>query len=475
MSRTREKMRAMVLVLALAGCSGGTMNQGSGQPSIDVADVALNGGSPRIALQVAQGILSRKPDDVRALLVQGDALTQLGRNDDATAAFDQALKRDPGSTHAKIGLGRIRLTSDPAAAVDLFQDVLRQDARNINALVDLGIGLDLLGRHAEAQDAYRQVRSIKPENVAAQVNLALSLALSGDSDGALRMIEPLASAPDASTKLRHNHAAVLAMAGREADAARVMSRDLPAAEVDQAIAAYRRGLERDSVSPRTAPANSGTPPTPSNAPVAPVAKAPLASPPVRARMEPVLASSSISPASVAVEQANLPMPVVQRPTQAAMPEVPPNVSPNLEQTASEIRSPAPAALSGSVIPVPKEPLTADSAVNAEAPVQEKIAPAAIAMAKPAVAIPTTSATVPSSISVQLGALPSKRAAQAEWHRLAKLLPDLLGDRRPAISTTTRGGAVFWRLRTDGFPDLEAAQGFCARLRSASDKCLVLRT
>jgi Flp pilus assembly protein TadD len=47
----------------------------------------------------------------------------------------------------------------------------------------------------------------------AQVNLALSLAMSGRADDAAPLLRPLASAPNASRKLRHDLAALLAMRG----------------------------------------------------------------------------------------------------------------------------------------------------------------------------------------------------------------------------------------------------------------------
>jgi Flp pilus assembly protein TadD len=232
----------LAILLLLAACSGGrgdirnTLN--GTQPGLDVADAALRAGSPQIALQTADAILAKSPGNSAALLVRGDALTSLGRFEEAADAYTRVLQAAPGSVGARVGLGRIRLASDPAAAEALFLEALNRDPRNTIALTDMGIARDLQGRHADAQDAYRQALGIDPELRAAQVNLALSLAMSGDGAGAVRLIRPLAEAPSANRKLRHDYAAVLAMSGDRPQAERILSADLSPTETRQALDAY---------------------------------------------------------------------------------------------------------------------------------------------------------------------------------------------------------------------------------------------
>jgi len=232
----RTRLCILFLTFALAGCA----SKRSDQPGIQVADEALRNGSPQIALQVAQSILTRSPSDVRALLIKGDAATQLGQNNDAEAAFLRVLTLEPKSVHGKIGLGRLRLVTDAAAAATLFEDVLLQEPANLNSLNNLGIARDLLGQHQEAQVFYRQVRSIDPTNAAARVNLALSLAMTGNAAEALALIEPLANDPSASSKLHHDYAAVLALGGRERDAEAVLGRDMTPPEIKQMLEAFRQ-------------------------------------------------------------------------------------------------------------------------------------------------------------------------------------------------------------------------------------------
>lgn len=92
------------------------------------------------------------------------------------------------------------------------------------------------------------------------------------------------------------------------------------------------------------------------------------------------------------------------------------------------------------------------------------------MAHPA---PAAALTVPSAAPapgakgpmIQLAAVGSEQAAQAEWARLAKKYPEVLGTRKPVITKVERDGKTFWRIRTAGFADANAAKGACDKLRA----------
>ena len=145
------------------------------------------------------------------------------------------LAKDPTSIRASIGLGRIQLAKDPAAAEALFQQVLQRQPRELTALNNLGIARDLLGRHAEAQTAYRQALAINPDLESAQVNLALSMAMSGQGPAAIQLLKPKATEPDAAVKVKHDYAVVLAMAGHRAEAEQVLGDDLAPDDVRQVL------------------------------------------------------------------------------------------------------------------------------------------------------------------------------------------------------------------------------------------------
>ncbi|HEX2941600.1 MAG TPA: tetratricopeptide repeat protein [Rhodopila sp.] len=233
-------MRAasLIMLLMLAACGITAADFSPEQANIDTARAALRGGAPQIALQIIASSLQRHPHDQAALIVRGDALTAQGRYDEAQLAYRDVLRVNPESPGALLGLGRIELASDPAAAESMFLAALRHDPRNASLLNDLGVARDLQHHHAAAQDAYHQALGLDPQSTGAIVNLALSVAMTGHGDEAVRMLRPLASNPTASPKLRHDLAAALAMAGHREEAAHILSADLSPAEVRQAVAEY---------------------------------------------------------------------------------------------------------------------------------------------------------------------------------------------------------------------------------------------
>jgi Flp pilus assembly protein TadD len=233
----RIALIATVLLLAACGHQD-AIQLGDRQPGLNVARAAMSGGSPGLALNVSNSILAKEPRNVAALLTQGDALSALGRSDEAETSYKTALASDAGSVDAQIGLGRLRLHSDPAGAQLLFLSVVQSEPRNKLALNDLGITYDLQGQHASAQSAYRQALGVDPTMRAAEVNLALSMALSGQAPDAVQLLRPLASDPDASRRVRHDLAAALALAGDKQGAAKILGADMTPEQVDRALVAY---------------------------------------------------------------------------------------------------------------------------------------------------------------------------------------------------------------------------------------------
>jgi hypothetical protein len=74
--------------------------------------------------------------------------------------------------------------------------------------------------------------------------------------------------------------------------------------------------------------------------------------------------------------------------------------------------------------------------------------------------------------VQLASLSSEDAAKVEWERLEKRMPDLLGNRQPAVTRFERDGKTFWRLRTGGFADIAQATVFCEQVRAKGSGCTI---
>jgi Flp pilus assembly protein TadD len=227
---------ALLGVSACGGPDAGGLSDSA--PGIGVARAALEGGAADVALRVSAENLARDPENRDFMLVQADALAALGRGQEADAAYRRVLVADKDSVEARMGLGRLALNTNPAAAETFFLETLARDPRNAKAFNNLGIARDLLGRHPQAQDAYRRALGIAPSMQAATVNLALSLAMSGRADDGLKLLGGIDPAQRVSPRMRHDIAAVHAMAGDRAGAEALLSKDLSPADLDQTLRGY---------------------------------------------------------------------------------------------------------------------------------------------------------------------------------------------------------------------------------------------
>ena len=233
------RVAALLLLVGVAACSAQTDTQLNGVPTVNTARVALAGGAAEVALNICSGQLERRPNDPDLLVCKGDALAALGRGAEAGGYYERAMARDKTSADARIGLGRLRLGTDPAAAEALFLEALSRSPRNPAALNDLGIARDLQGRHADAQTAYGEAIAAAPNLRAPQVNLALSMALSGRAGEAVRILRPIGERSDATARERHDLAAALTIDNKPDDAARLLRPELEGRAVDDAMNGFR--------------------------------------------------------------------------------------------------------------------------------------------------------------------------------------------------------------------------------------------
>lgn len=140
--------------------------------------------------------------------------------------------------------------------------------------------------------------------------------------------------------------------------------------------------------------------------------------------------------------------------QALRAQLQPSAAPG-EATAAQ---PVPAAASPGVSPLPDTPRVP--------------ARAAAAAARPAAPAAAGTASGAGVTLVQLAAVDTEQTAQAEWQRLARRMPDALGDRRLVLQRAERDGKAVWRVRTGGFADVADATAFCARLRAKGASCTI---
>ncbi len=248
-----------LFVALLAGCGApNAPPQGAvGPGTLNVADAAIAGGDPSLALSITQSVLAADPGNVDALVHEGDAYYNLGRCPASVAAYRLALQGDAKSAPAETGLGRCLLKTDPQAAEAALLLAVRDDPGSAAAYNDLGIARDLQDNFSGAAVAYQRALAAAPEMTAVEVNLGLSLALAGNGPAALQYLGPLATGQEATPKIREDYAAALIAAGRPTEARAVLAIDLPQQQVASALTGFNAVIAGDQP-----PLTNATPPPP---------------------------------------------------------------------------------------------------------------------------------------------------------------------------------------------------------------------
>jgi hypothetical protein len=134
--------------------------------------------------------------------------------------------------------------------------------------------------------------------------------------------------------------------------------------------------------------------------------------------------------------------------------------------------PAPAQVE-STVSLPTVPPAPPSPLVAVAPARPASAPAPAAVPSVAPAPPKTIGAG-GKASAQLSTVFSRKVVTYEWHRLQKLLPDLLGSRELVVSKHHRGGRTRWMLRTGGFATGAQAAEFCQLVHAKGFHCQVIK-
>ncbi len=499
------------LSLALAGCAANNKNAANtlpdgkvGPSTLNVADAAIAGGDPSMALNVSQSILADDPDNVDALVHEGQAFYALNRCPAAEAAFQKALAADPKSAPAETGLGRCLLKLDPKSAEAAFLAATQDDPGDAAAFSDLGIARDLQNNFAGAAQAYQQSLALNAGSIATSVNLGLSLALSGQGELALQYLGPIATGPDATPKIRQDYAVALVAAGRPDDARQVLAVDMTQDQINAAMQAYQTLVSQSVTAPpapapmaaaqpmvQTTPVTSAPMAQAASSPVmlAPVnnAASPPADPPVAAANEaPAVSPPAPAPQYVASTQPAPPHPIAAAPTAMQAATITPVAAAAPVAANKPVpKAPSPAKMAA-VVPAPKPPLASSPAPAAAVPETTNMAetaPKPIAAA-PAAAKHEVASAAPASIpaqnmkrakgghaAVQIAALNSAEAAHKEWNLVSSKAPALFAGKSPEILKVAVNGQTYYRLRVTGFANHQDAAQFCEQLTSSGGTCV----
>lgn len=117
--------------------------------------------------------------------------TELEESDPAAAidAYQQVMRLRPDSSEALINIGRIHAESGQAAlATDFFTRALEIDPRDATAVYNLGVVAQDMGNDEEAIRLYRGALELDPHLAEAHYNLATIFDRAGDPKAAIRHI-----------------------------------------------------------------------------------------------------------------------------------------------------------------------------------------------------------------------------------------------------------------------------------------------
>ena len=182
---------------------------------LNLASALVERGDLAAGLEHARAAQALRPDDVKILATLGTALARSGHGDEAETAYRRALRNDPDSVLAWLGLAVLHAERQQwADAQRAYDEVLRREPGHAKAHAGLGYVLSAQGRHADAIAHYRAALAADAALLQAYNGLALALEASGDPDEALRVLESALRRAPAEQRLRDTYAAMLHAHGR---------------------------------------------------------------------------------------------------------------------------------------------------------------------------------------------------------------------------------------------------------------------
>ncbi len=124
----------------------------------------------RSSVAVCEKLVHLKPDDASAHVLLGNAYAEVGRTQEATASYQQALGLDPNCFDAYLGMGKVHFDQGAYAdAIVSYQKALKIRPRSANGHLSLGLALSNAGRYEEAMQAFQKAKELDPAAAETQI------------------------------------------------------------------------------------------------------------------------------------------------------------------------------------------------------------------------------------------------------------------------------------------------------------------
>jgi superkiller protein 3 len=139
------------------------------------------------AIQYYDKVLAIDPNDVDALTNKGVALSALGKSEEAIQYYDKALAIDPNYTLSLTNKGiDLGILGKYDEAIQYYDKALAIDPNYTLSLTNKGVALSALGKSEEAITYYDKVLAIDPNDVYALTNKGIDLSALGKSEEAIQ-------------------------------------------------------------------------------------------------------------------------------------------------------------------------------------------------------------------------------------------------------------------------------------------------
>lgn len=182
------------------------------------ARAAEGAGRPRAAEALLRDMIRSRPDSADLHYNLGNNLSRQGRNDEALAAWADALARNPSHVAALVNSSIVLAQSgDLAEAERRCRRVLEIEPNHPGALSSLGSITALAGRRGEALRWFRRALAEEPERAGTHDSIAQVLAAERQFDEAIRHYRIAVAKEPLRSDYRLGLAAVFASLGRFGD------------------------------------------------------------------------------------------------------------------------------------------------------------------------------------------------------------------------------------------------------------------
>ena len=121
----------------------------------------------------------------------------------------------------------------PRAALAMFEQAVGGNEKNIRAWQGKGLALNHMGKHEEAETAYKRALEIQPGAVAVTNNLAMSKILHGQYQEAINLLTPLSKNKVPISTVVENLALANCLLGKSDEARKLYGKNLLPAEIEE--------------------------------------------------------------------------------------------------------------------------------------------------------------------------------------------------------------------------------------------------